>query len=79
MFPAIAVFAAHLSEGAKTLRSLREERITQKSSLNSKELVDEVVTSRSLWSQPPSVPGLWKISGLREILGGKPLHSAQAV
>ena len=36
------VFSAHLSEGTKTLRSLRKERQTQKSSLMSKEHVDIV-------------------------------------
>ena len=43
IFPAIAVFSAHLSEGAKTLRSLRKERKTQKSSLISKEKVNKGV------------------------------------
>ena len=40
---AIAVFSAHLLEGIKTLRSLRKESITQKSSLISKEKVNKEV------------------------------------
>ena len=36
-FEAIAVFSAHLPEGVKTLRSLRKERETKKSSLIGKE------------------------------------------
>ena len=40
-FPAIAVFSANLSEGINSLRSLRKERETQKSSLISKEKVNK--------------------------------------
>ena len=39
---AIAVFSAHLSEGLKTLRSLRKESKTQKSSRGTKEKVNNV-------------------------------------
>ena len=40
IFAAIAVFSAHMSEGLDTLRSLRKERKTQKSSLMSKDKVN---------------------------------------
>ena len=43
LFLAIAVFSAHLLHASKTLRSLRKERKTQKSSLISKEKVNKVV------------------------------------
>ena len=45
VFPAIALFSEHLPEGAKTPRSLREERKAQTSSLICKEKVNTVVLS----------------------------------
>ena len=42
--PAVAAFLAHLLEGTKTLRSLRKDRNTQKSSLISKEKVNKVMS-----------------------------------
>ena len=63
-FPAIAVLSAHLSEGTKTLRSLRKERKTQKSSLISKQFNGglggenpaALPQARPIFEQPFSLP-----------------------
>ena len=49
IFPAIAVFSAHLSEGIKTLQSMRKERKTQKPSLISKEKVNKEPSQQLHW------------------------------
>ena len=47
IFPAIAVLSAHWEEGTETLRSLRKERKSQKSSLISEEKVNMEPSSGS--------------------------------
>ena len=49
LFLAIAVFSAHLSEGLKTLRSLRKERKNQKSSLIGKERLTRHFGAHLTW------------------------------